>query len=73
MPLTKSDSVDPACAGFAHELTDPSSFNARATRVYRNTGLDYFDRSSVGTVSFYDVADVDGLTSALDRAQAPKR
>lgn len=47
------------------------SFNAMASRIYRNSGMDFFDRSSVGTVSFFDVADVTGLTSALDQAQAP--
>jgi hypothetical protein len=39
-------------------------------RVYANTGMDFFDWRGAGDVAFYDVADVDAVLRALDRARA---
>jgi hypothetical protein len=51
----------------------PSSsffFNTRS-QIYPNTGLDPFDFAHRFPVAFYDVADVEGLKSALAKVSAP--
>jgi hypothetical protein len=44
-------------------------FGQQASGIYRNTGLDFFDRGDPGAVRFFDVADVSGLDAALDRVR----
>src|SRR4051812_13653646 len=39
-------------------------------RYYANTGMDFFDWRGSGDVAFFDVADVEGMLRALDRARA---
>jgi hypothetical protein len=55
----------------AHVSVSFGSGGAGATaRMYANTGMEAFARGAGADVAFYDVADVDGLLGALQRAAA---